>query len=107
MDIYPHRLCGSDIPFRDAGRKIRKIIEDNWDKEEIFVVYFEGRSVDSVSFFDEAFALLLRKGISIELLKERLRFPDINESDKMLLNFSLAKRLEELRVGPERGTRTK
>ena len=98
MDIYPHRLCGNDIPFRDAGKKVRRIILDNWEKEGVFIVHFEGRSVDSVSFFDEAFALLLRKGISINVLKERLHFPDIQESDRMLLNFSLSKQLKELKA---------
>lgn len=98
MDIYPHKICGEEIPFRDAGKKIRAIIEENWKGGDVFVVRFEGRPVDSVSFFDEAFALLLRKGISIEDLKARLQFPDIVESDRMLLNFALSKRMKEFRA---------
>ena len=97
MDIYPHRLCGEDIPFRAAGKKIRMLIEEHWKSEDVFVIRFEDRPVDSVSFFDEAFALLLRKGMSMEDLKARLQFPDIAESDRMLLNFTLSKRLDEFK----------
>jgi STAS-like domain of unknown function (DUF4325) len=96
MDVYPYKLCGDDIPFRDAGQKVRKLIEAHWASGEIFVIRFEGRSVDSVSFFDEAFALLLKKEVSISDLQSRIRFPDIQESDRFLLNFAIAKRRQEL-----------
>ena len=93
MDIYPHQICGDRIPFREAGKIVQKLIQDNWRKGEVFIIHFEGKTVDSISFFDEAIALLLTKEITIDDLKRRVRFPDIQESDKYLLNFALAKRI--------------
>lgn len=98
MDIYPHRLCGDSIPFRDAGEKVRKLIEAHWAGDKAFVVRFEGKPVDSVSFFDEAFALLLKRGVAIAELQKRISFPDIQESDRFLLNFAIARRQEELKA---------
>jgi hypothetical protein len=96
MDIFPHKICGNQIPFREAGKVVRKLIEDSWENGEVYNVFFEGKTVDSVSFFDEAFALLIKNGITIEDLKRRIQFPDIQDGDRYLLNFVLKKRLSDV-----------
>ncbi|HEX5037777.1 MAG TPA: hypothetical protein VFX30_11510, partial [bacterium] len=57
---------------------------------------FGGRRVGSVSFFDEAFGLLMKRGKkSIDEIRGKLKFPDLKEEDRRLLNHVLFTRVQE------------
>jgi hypothetical protein len=97
MVIDVIRICGTDIISRDAGRKIRDLLLAHWAKPSLEVV-FGGRRVGSVSFFDEAFGLLIKRGNKgIEEIKGKLKFPDMREEDRRLLNHVLFTRVQESR----------
>jgi hypothetical protein len=89
------RVCGEDIISRDSGHKIRDLILENWDKE-IIELHFGGRTVGSVSFFDEAIGLLLKKGgKSVDEVRKKLKFPDLKLEDRTLLNYVVVTRIKE------------
>ncbi|PIR25278.1 MAG: hypothetical protein COX62_07445 [Deltaproteobacteria bacterium CG_4_10_14_0_2_um_filter_43_8] len=90
------KVCGEDFISRDAGLKIRKLILKHWDEKGI-ELKFSGKSISSVSFFDEAIGLLIKRdGKSPEELKQKLKFPDILPNDKRLLNHTVLARVREL-----------
>lgn len=95
MQINIPQICGDDIISRDAGKKIRDLILANWDEDEIRLIV-AGRTVGSVSFFDEAIGLLMKRGNKSpnEVLK-KLKFPDLKPEDKTLLNYVFATRNKE------------
>lgn len=96
MKIRVPEICGDDIISRDAGRKIRELIVSLWNEETIEIL-FEGKTVGSVSFFDEAIGLLLKRDKkSVEEIKRKLRFPDLGPEDRALLNYVFATRVKEL-----------
>lgn len=88
-------VCGEDIISRDAGRKVRELILSQW-KEDHVEIWFSGRTVGSVSFFDEAIGLLFKKGgKTMEEIRAKLRFPDIRPEDRTLLNLVVTTRIQE------------
>lgn len=98
MDIDVVKVCGTDIISREAGKKIRELLLTNWAESELRLI-FSGRKIASVSFFDEAFGLLLKRGGKpLDEVRRKLKFPDITESDKKLLNKVMITRIEENRV---------
>lgn len=97
MTINVPEICGEDIISRDAGHKIREIILAHWNEENI-IVKFGGKTVGSVSFFDEAIGLLLKRGDKpIAEVKKKLKFPDLKPEDSTLLNYVVATRLQEIK----------
>lgn len=97
MTINVPEVCGEDIISRDAGHKIREIILSHWDDEKI-VIAFAGKTVGSVSFFDEAFGLLLKRGGKpVEEIRKKLNFPDLRPEDRTLLNYVMTTRLQEIK----------
>lgn len=93
MIIDISKVCGEDIISREAGQKIRKLILTHWD-EAIIELKFNGRLVGSLSFFDEAIGLLIkREGKTAGEMKEKLRFPDLLKEDLILLNYTVTTRL--------------
>ncbi len=104
MILDVSQLCGDDIISRDAGKKIRELILSAWDEASI-ELHFNGRTVGSVSFFDEAIGLLVKKGgKSIGAMKNKLKFPDLKPEDRALLNYVVLTRVKEARS--QKGSRT-
>jgi hypothetical protein len=95
MKINVPEICGEDLISRDAGHKIRDIIVSHWD-DEVIEVEFGGKAVGSVSFFDEAIGLLLkREKKATEEVRRKLKFPDIKPEDRTLLNYVMSARVQE------------
>jgi hypothetical protein len=94
MDIDVVSVCGEDIISRDAGRKIRDLILAAWNEKEIRILV-KGRLIASVSFFDEAIGLLLRRGKTIDEIRKKISFPDLQPNDRQLLNRIIKERIEE------------
>lgn len=95
MEINITEVCGDDVISRDSGRKVRDLILAHWNEPQIRLL-FSGRTVGSVSFFDEAIGLLLKRGNKTpDELKNKLVFPDLKAADRMLLNYVVATRVKE------------
>jgi|SRR5579885_1821417 len=95
MKVNVSEICGEDIISRDAGKKIRDLILSHWEEDEIEVI-FGGRGVGSVSFFDEAVGLLMKRGgKKIEDIRRKLKFPDLKTEDRKLLNYVFSTRAQE------------
>lgn len=95
MKLDVVKICGEDVISRDAGKKFRATILENWETP-ILEVLIGKTPIGSASFFDEAFALLLkRNNKSIEEVKAKLKFPDISPGDRKLLNYVMMARMTE------------
>jgi hypothetical protein len=98
MVIDVAKMCGEDLISRDAGRKVREMMLASWHEAEI-ELRFSGHTVGSVSFFDEAVGLLLKRDKkTIEEVRRKLKFPDLLPPDRMLLNHVVEVRIQEQRV---------
>ncbi len=98
MVIDVVQVCGEDIISRDSGRKVRDLILSCWDEPSIDVI-FGGRRVGSVSFFDEAIGLLMKRGKkSAEEIGSKLKFPDLKPEDRRLLNHVFSARVQEIKA---------
>lgn len=107
MIISVSDICGEDIISRDAGRKIREMILSSWPHETI-ELHLGSRTIGSVSFFDEAIGLLLKKGGKpLEEIKAKLKFPDIKPADRNLLNYVMTTRIKESEASPEGNKQSK
>jgi len=96
MKIDVSEICGEDIISRDAGKKIRDLILSHWGEAEIEVI-FGGRGVGSVSFFDEAIGLLMKRGgKKVEEIRRKIKFPDMKPEDRKLLNYVFSTRAQEM-----------
>jgi hypothetical protein len=96
VNVDVSSVCGEDVISRAAGLKIRELLLANWSAPELSIL-FSGKKIASVSFFDEAFGLLLKKGgKQLPEIQAKLKFPDIVPSDLKLLNTVMRTRLEEL-----------
>ncbi|MBL6990633.1 MAG: DUF4325 domain-containing protein [Bacteriovoracaceae bacterium] len=98
MKINIKKICGEDIISRDAGKKIRDLLLENWSAKCIEISI--GKiPIGSASFFDEAFALLLkREAKTIDEIKHKLKFVDICDDDRKLLNYVLMARITEVKM---------
>lgn len=95
IEIDVPKTCGDDLITRNAGRKVRDVLLENWE-QDVIEIRFSGRRIASVSFFDEAIGLLLKRGgKTMDEITSKLRFPDIHPGDRRLLNSVLRARLDE------------
>lgn len=100
MDLDVEKVCGDDIISRDAGRKVREAILVNWS-EPVIRILLRGKTVASVSFFDEAIGLLMKNGQKpFDEVREKLQFPDLTQDDRNLLNSVIKTRLDEAKTKP-------
>lgn len=98
MDLDIQKLCGEDIISRDAGKKVRDQILANWNEEKIRILA-GGKIIASVSFFDEAIGLLMKKGKKTwNEVRAKLDFPDLKPEDRALLNSVIKTRLDEAKA---------
>lgn len=105
MIVHVSTICGDDIISRQSGRLLRDFLIANWAQDKI-ELYFDGKCVASVSFFDEAIGLLVkREGKSIDDIKTKLSFPDLDPQDKLLLNHTLLNRVRESVVNTHKGNK--
>jgi hypothetical protein len=98
MKINIKKICGKKTVTRDDGEKIYKILNEKWDEEQIFYIEFDNILVASVSFMDEAFgqlALHYTKGD----LQKKIKFDNIVEYDRALLNDILYSRFRQKDLG--------
>ena len=96
MDIDIVSVCETDMISRKAGELIREKLLANWAEPELRL-FLHGRKIASVSFFDEAIGLLMKKGgKTIDEMRIKLKFPELSPSDINLLNKVINPRLEEL-----------
>ncbi|MCB0413151.1 MAG: DUF4325 domain-containing protein [Bdellovibrionales bacterium] len=95
MRLNVRDICGQDIISRDAGLKFRKVLLSNWKNKSIEIELGD-QVIGSASFFDEAIALLIkREKKSIQEITKKLKFVDITNEDKKILNYVLMARISE------------
>jgi hypothetical protein len=83
---------------REEGEIIQKLLNEAWNKEENFIIDFDNVLVASVSFLDEAFGQLALRHTK-EDLQKKLKFENIVDYDKALLNDILYSRLRQRELG--------
>ena len=95
MLIDIRRVCGEDTISREAGKRIRNLILDNWSTKSV-AIDFKNKLIGSVSFFDEALALLIKKGNKkLDEIIKKIRLVNLRKEDKDLVNYVFASRVKE------------
>ena len=95
MKLSIKKVCGKDFISRDAGKMFRDAIIKNWDKDVIEITV-GSIPIGSASFFDEAIALLLkRENKTPDEVRKKLKFVDITDEDKKILNYVMMARMTE------------
>ena len=98
MKIHITKTCGKRTVTRDHGEKINKLLSEKWEEEQVFDIDFDNILVASVSFMDEAFGKLGLQ-FSKEELQKKLKFKNILEYDRALLNDILQSRFRQKELG--------
>ncbi len=96
MRVKVQEVVGRRMSSRTDGKKMRKYLQQRWEKEDNFVIDFENIEVASVSFIDEAFGALLEH-YSLDDMKAKLKFENMDEHDRKLLNYLILSRDRENR----------
>ena len=79
------QICGKNTVTRDDGKKIHRLLLENWEKTKNIEVDFGNLTIASVSFLDEAIGQLALKFTRRELVA-KLKLQRISTRDKRLLN---------------------
>lgn len=87
-------VCGLSRVTREDGARLRTAIVASWDDAEPVEIDFGGVAIASVSFFDEALALLAL-GHPIPEIARRIRLVGVTDPDRRLLNSLLQNRQQE------------
>lgn len=90
--------CKKGTVSRDDGKIVRQLIQSNWECTDRFEIDFNNLEVASVSFIDEAFGRLAFI-YSKEELQKKLKFKNILDFDKSLLNDILISRYRQKSLG--------
>jgi len=101
MKIDIRQICEKRTVTRDDGERIYKILSEKWDEEQIFHIDFDNILVASVSFIDEAFGQLALRHTKGDLQK-KIRFDNMVEYDRALLNDILYSRFRQKELGENR-----
>jgi hypothetical protein len=96
-------ICPDSRVFREDGERLRHAIERRWTDDAVLEIDFENRRVASVSFLDEAIAVLFLKHPP-DVVKRRLRPVNITTTDRATLNRQIALRLQERAGTAARGS---
>lgn len=83
--------CGS----RKEGNKIFSQLMENWTEFDQIIINFEGVEITTLSFFNAAISPLVEK-YDLTTIRNKLRFHNIDDSSKILLNKSIKFALEQL-----------
>ncbi|MDP3730773.1 MAG: STAS-like domain-containing protein [Candidatus Omnitrophota bacterium] len=81
-------------PSGKGGQHIRQVILDNWNKAGKIEISFDGVKLSTLSFIDEAFAKLAIN-YSLEQLKSKLIFSQIDEETKNKINKGIEVRIQQ------------
>jgi len=98
MKINIQKICGKKTVTRDDGEKIHNLITKEWGPKQTFYINFDNILVASVSFIDEAFGKLALEH-SKEVLKQKLRFEQMVDYDRALLNDIMFSRFRQKELG--------
>lgn len=94
MMINLKEKCAKQTITRDDGQKIADLITAAWNKEELITVDFSNILIASVSFMDQAFGKLAFD-YPKEVIQKKLRFINIENYDRALLNDILISRYHQ------------
>lgn len=86
--------CPDSRLFRVDGERLRRAILERWADDQAIEVDFENESVASLSFLDEAIAVLFLDHSREEVLSH-LRTMNMVGGDRDLLNRQVARRIRE------------
>ncbi len=98
MRITLTEICGASRLYRSDGLKLREAIEQRWSDERPLEIDFENVTIASISFLDEAIALLALEH-PVEVLKRRMKLLDLRDADRRLLNSLILSRAREREGG--------
>ena len=99
MRITITQICGPSVVFRSDGAKLREEIVRRWSDAEPLEIDFENISIASISFLDEAIAMLALDH-PVDLLKRRLKLVNLLDPDRRLLNKQILARAKTYEAGP-------
>jgi hypothetical protein len=94
MIINLKKECNNQTITREEGKKVNKLIDNAWDKENKIIIDFGNILIASVSFIDEALGKLAFEH-SKKALKGKLYFKNMLDYDKALLNDILTSRYRQ------------
>lgn len=83
--ILIKKQFANDYITRDAGEKLRIIIEEAFAKGEKIELDFAGLTIASTSFFDEGIAKLALSGWDQEKFKKNVGIKNLNPRDENVL----------------------
>jgi len=98
MRIRVCEICPDSRVTRQDGARLRETIVRSWSAEEPLDIDFEGKTIASVSFLDEAIAVLILDH-GPEVVRSRLHLVDLTDGDRRVLNQQVAHRLQQRSEG--------
>src|SRR5580700_2234 len=101
MRITITQVCGPSVVFRSDGVKLREEIVRRWSDAEPLEIDFENISIASISFLDEAIAVLALEH-PVDVLKRRLKLVNIFDADRRLLNAQILSNARQRAASSER-----
>ena len=93
-EIDIKQACGKNTVSREDAKVIYEKVKQLWRSSDLITVNFGNLLIASVSFLDEAFGQLAL-AYSQEELRRKLKFENINEYDRALLNDILLSRFRQ------------
>lgn len=100
MKINISKMFPRGANSRKDGRKLRKIIKENWEQEDTIEIDFDGIEIASIGFVDEAFGLFVADGKTPDELADKISIKNLNKEDMRLLNYCVLSREKEKRQAP-------
>lgn len=94
MRLTIAEVCPESRVFRPDGARLRREIERRWSDDDVLELDFENRRISSVSFLDEAIAVLFLRHAP-DVVTRRLRPVNMTTTDRSTLNRQIALRLQE------------
>jgi hypothetical protein len=94
MRLRITETCPESRVLRPDGARLRQEIEKRWSDEDVLELDFENRRISSVSFLDEAIAVLFLIHAP-DVVTRRLRPMNMTTTDRATLNRQIALRLQE------------
>ncbi len=91
MRLFVRRVCPDSRVFRPDGERLRDAIVGAWRDHESVEVDFEGETIASISFLDEAVAVLFVDH-DAEVIRRRLQLTGLTDGDRRELNVLVSKR---------------
>jgi len=93
----PEEFSKEDRMTRDGGEKLRYLILDLAQQNEVIELDFKKIPIASVSFWDEGVAKLLMEGWTQDELRERVRLVNVHPRDLEVLERLIGSRKKDIR----------